>query len=149
MDLHLNTAALDLSAAAVNSVAGFVALEGPDDFKQLVLGTTEPLAVDFLTGASAYETWSNDATYVVSAALGQLTATGLESYATATLSSVTTHGKSGNLALTTTALSNALRLLLCGLRTAVGLTLQITVTDPTGAARIYAQLTVQVNGSVT
>jgi hypothetical protein len=151
MDLLIYTGAKDRSQSAATSASDVTALEGPDDFPQLVLGTTEPLTAKFLSAASTYESWSDDSTYTVTASLGYLTSTGLDVFAEATLSTVISDGKSGDLALDTTALAEALRQAIDGhpRRTAVQMTLQITVTDADGDRRIYAQLPVQVNGRVS
>jgi hypothetical protein len=145
--LFIYTGATDLSAAAVTSAASVTPLVGPDDFRQLVLGTTEPLTVKFLSAASTYESWSDDPTYTVTASLGELTPDGLSLYAEATLDTAVADGKSGDLALTTVALVDAARFATsCRPRaTAMQLVLQITVTDPAGARRAYAQLPLTLN----
>lgn len=150
MDLLIYTGALDRSSAAATSASDLTALVGPDAFPQLVLGTTEPLTAKFLSAASTYESWSGDATYAVTASLGWLTPDGLQVFAEATLSTAISNGKSGELALTTTALCEALRIALgCRPRaTSVEMVLQLTVTDPSGNRRAYAQLPVTVNGRV-
>lgn len=151
MDLLILTSALDRSAAAITSAADVTPLDGPDDFPQLVIGTTEPITVKHLSAASAYEEWSDDPDYTVSVALGTLTATGLDVYASAALSDVITDGKSGSLALTTSALANALAARLgwaCRPRAFI-LTLQVAVTDPEGNRRVYAQLPVALKGTVS
>lgn len=151
MDLLILTSALDRSVAAITSATDTAVLSGPDDFPQLVLGTTEPMTVKHLSAASTYETWSYDPTYTVKVALGNLTATGLDSFAEATLSTVITNqGKSGNLSLTTARLASAMS---CAFNTTrpgarVVMTLQVTVTDPSGNNRVFAQLPVSVRGTV-
>lgn len=146
MELFILTSTKDRSAAAITSASDTTALVGPDDFPQLVLGTTEPLTTKFLSAASTYETWADDPTYTVTASLGALSADGLSVFAEGTLSTVITDGKSGELDLTTAALVDAVRLAICNPRqTAVLMTLQITVTDPDGNRTVPAQLPVQVN----
>lgn len=150
MDLLILTTATDRSLAAITSATDVTALEGPDAFPQLVLGTNEPLTVKHLSAASTYEAWSADAAYTVTASLGVITAQGLLAYTTATLSTVISNGKSGTLNLTTSELVSAAS---CGMhawppRQSLVLTLQITVTDGSGNKRVYAQLPVRLNGSV-
>lgn len=147
MDTFILTSTKDRSAAAITSASDTTALVGPDGFPQLVLGTTEPITAKFLTSASAYESWSGDATYDVTVSLGALTADGLSAYSTATLSTAISNGKSGDLALTTQALVDACKLFLSQRPRApsLGLTLQFDVTDPSGNKRTYAQLPVTLN----
>lgn len=135
----------------MTSAAVTTALSGPDAFPQLVLGTTEPITVKHYSAASTVETWSYDPTYTVVASLGVLTPSGLEVYAEATLSTVITLlGKSGDLALTTARLVSAMANILSTRpnATRATLTLQISVTDPTGNKRVFAQLPVTVVGTV-
>lgn len=145
--LFIYTGATDLSAAAVTSAASLTPLEGPGAFRQLVLGTTEPLTVKFLSAASTYESWSDDPTYTVTASLGELTPDGLALYTESALSTVVADGKSGDLVLTTVPLIDAARFSTsCRPRaTALQVVLQITVTDPAGARRAYAQLPLTLN----
>lgn len=149
MDLFILTSTKDRSAAAITSASDVTPLVGPADFPELVLGTTEPLTVKFLTGASAYETWSDDPTYTVTASVGYLSADGLAVFAEGALSTVVSDGKSGSLSLNTVALADALRFALTGRQSKVGMTLQIAVTDASGDRRVYAQLPVFVNGRVS
>lgn len=151
MDLLINTSALDRSAAAVDSAASFVALSGPDSFPQLVLGTVEPITVQFLNKASTYETWTADPTYIVTVSLGVVTADGSKDYADATLSGVIANGKSGSLPLTGNQLASAMAAYRCG-RVRGGfavMTLQFAVTDPSTNKRVYAQLPVAVADKVS
>lgn len=151
MDLFIKTGVTDLTAAAVTSASDMTALVTPDGLPQLVLGTTEPVSVKFLTAASSYESWSGDATYTVTASLGAVTFNGLDNLAEGTLSTAITNGKSGYLALTTTDLIDYIeRAFGRNARAAsVQLTLQITVTDPTGYRRVYAMLPITVWGRVS
>jgi hypothetical protein len=103
-----------------------------------------------LTGASAYETWTADPTYTFTVQLGRRTATGLDEWASGTIGTATTNGKTGNLDLTGALLSDWMRNLLleCPRQESAVLTLQVSVTAPAGTTRIYAQLPVQVNAYV-
>lgn len=152
MDLLINTAALDKSAAAVGAAATFLPLTGPDDFPQLVLGTTEPITLKFLSAASTFETWSDSLLYTMAVSIGRKTPTGLLDFADATLATVITNGKSGSLALTGSRIADEMRFILACCsnwnRTDVILTLQVKVTDPSGNVRCFAQIPVQVNGKV-
>lgn len=151
MDLFIRTAGVtDLSAAIVTSASDMTALGAPDQLPQLVLGTTEPITAKFLTGASAYETWTADPAYVVMASIGCITSDGTENLAEAELSTVIANGKSGSLALTTVALIDAIDDAFVLNRSArtVELTMQITVTDPTGAKRAYAIFPITIWGRV-
>lgn len=148
MDLLILTTAKDRSAAAITSASDTTALEGPEGFPQLVLGSNEPLTLKFLSAASTYESWSADATYTMTASLGYLSATGLDVLTESTISTLITNGKSGTLSLTTTDIVNAMDLAITGRRDSVLMTLQITVTDASANRRVYAQLPVQVNARV-
>jgi hypothetical protein len=145
MELLILTSALDRSASAITSASNVTALAGPDAFPQLVAGTTEPITVKHLSAASTFESWSDDPLYTVIASLGKLTTSGLDVYAEATLSDVIADGKGGNLPLTTSRLVDALRNWRFPRSV---LTLQITVVDPTGNKRVFAQLPVTVLGTV-
>lgn len=150
MDLLILTSIKDRAASAITSASDVTPLSGPSDFPELVVGTTEPMTVKHLSAASTYETWSYDAAYTVVVALGIITAAGLKVYASGTLSSIiSSQGKSGNLALTSSTLVNALTEIL-GSRTTgrTTMTLQVTVTDGSGNKRVFAQLPVTVRGTV-
>lgn len=152
MDLLINTSALDRSAAAVDGAASFVALSGPDQFPQLVLGTTEPITLKFLSAASTYETWTDDVTYTMVVSLGYKTPSGLLDLADGIIAAQIVNGKSGSLTLTGAKIADQVRWILacCSSwnRTDVILTLQVSVTDAGGLRRVFAQLPVQVNGKV-
>jgi hypothetical protein len=152
MDLIIRTTGTtDLTAAAVVSASDLTPLTAPQDLPQLTLGATEPVTVKFVSAASTYESWSGDATYAVMVTVGQVTADGTEGYAEATLDTTITNGKSGNLNLDTTALNDALALAFLRNKRAntVQLTLQVTVTDPTGNRRVWAMIPVTVWGKVS
>lgn len=149
MLLLINTSAKDRTAAAVDGVASFTSLVGPADFEQLVAGSVEPITLKFLSAASAYETWSADATYTMSLAIGTRTPAGTADLAGATIPTLTTNGKTGSLDLTGPDLAGGFIDCYSGLaRRYVILTLEVAVTDPSGNKRIFAQLPVQVNGRV-
>jgi len=152
MDLIIRTAGVtDLSAAAVTSASDLTALTAPDELPQLVLGTTEPMTVKFVSAAGTFEAWSDDPAYSVMATLGGGTADGTDSYAEAAMDTVISDGKSGDLNLDTTKLNDAIGLAFLRNRRAatVQLVLQITVTDPTGDRRTYAMIPVTVWGKVS
>lgn len=151
MDLIIRTAGVtDISAAAVTSASDLTALTAPDELPQLVLGTTEPMTVKFVSAAGTFEAWSDDPTYEVMIALGIVTALGTDNYADAELATVISDGKSGNLALDTVALVNAVHDAMLRNRRAntVQLVLQVYVTDPSGNRRTYAMLPVTLWGRV-
>ena len=151
MDLVIKTTSItDLSAAAMTSVSDMTALTGPDGFSQLVLGSTEPITLKFVTAASTYAAFTADATYQMIVSLGWISSDGLQDYAETELTTLISNGKSGNLALTSTALIDAVA---CAFQanpraTSVQMTLQITVTDPSGYRRVYAMLPVTLWGRV-
>lgn len=150
MDLYILTSIKDRTASAITSASNVTALSGPTDFPELVVGTTEPITVRHLSAASTYESWSYSESYTIAVALGILTSAGIKVYASGTLGTVIpSEGKSGNLALTTSALVNALTEIL-GTRTTgkATMTLQVTVTDGSGNKRVFAQLSVTVRGTV-
>ncbi len=160
MDLLILTTALDKSAAAMTSITNATALIPPGELPQLVIGTTEPITLKFLTAVSTYETWTADATYTMKVDIGALTANGLKVYASATIANLISNGKSGSIALTTAALVTAISadfarwnhqsinpLVRCRAPFAT-LILQVTVTDPAAAKRVFAQFPVTVNGTV-
>jgi hypothetical protein len=151
MDLLIKTTGItDLTLAAVTSATDLTPLVGPDDFPQLVLGSTEPITLKFLTAASTYASFTADPTYRMIVSLGLVTADGLENYAETELLTAISDGKSGNLALTSTALIDAVECAFAGnwRASTVQLTLQVTVTDPSGYRRAYAMLPVTLWGRV-
>ena len=151
MDLFIKTTGItDLTASAMTSASDVTALTTPDGLPQLVLGSTEPITLKFLTAASTYETWSDDATYQMIVSLGLVTSDGTENLAETELTTLVSDGKSGYLALTSTALIDAVALVFDANPRAstIQLTLQVTVTDPSGYRRVYAMLPVTVWGRV-
>lgn len=151
MDLFILTNGVtDLTAAAVTSASDVTPLSPPDDLPQLVLGGTEPITLKFLTAASTYASFTADATYQMVVSLGKITADGTEDYAETELTTLITNGKSGNLALTSTALIDAFAAVqLANPRAStMQLALQVTVTDPSGYRRAYAMLPVTLWGRV-
>lgn len=150
MDLLIYTGETNPAQSLVTSASDLTRLDLPDDLRQLVLGTVEPLTVKFLSAASTYESFSADPSYVVVASLGYLTAEGLDVFAETTLSTAIADGKSGNLSCDTAALSLNLRAALVRpYQTQAQFVLQISVTDPNGNRRVWAQAPVWVNGRVT
>jgi len=151
MDLFIRTAGVtDLSAAAVKSASDFTALSGPSDFPQLVLGVDEPVSLRFLSAVSTYEAWSDDPTYTMKVSLGQITAGGLRNLAESTIATVATDYKTGTLALTGISLIDYMNTAFGynSRAASVQLTMQVTVTDPSGNRRVFAMLPVTVLGSV-
>lgn len=151
MDLIIRTTGtLDLTAAAVTSASDLTPLNPPDDLPQLVLGTTEPITVKFVSAASTFEAWSDDPTYTVYASLGVVTSRGTDILSESVLSTVISDGKSGDLPVNTDALASYVFGAFAENRRAntVQLTLQITVADSNGDRRAYAMLPVTVWGRV-
>jgi hypothetical protein len=151
MDLFiLTTGVTDLSASAITSASNVTPLVPPTGLPQLVLGTTEPITVKFLTAASTYETWSDDPAYDVIVSLGLITSDGLEDYVQTELATVITEGKSGSLQLTSDKLIAAVEAAFGRNLHAstVEFVLQINVTAPVGSMRCFAMLPVTVWGRV-
>jgi hypothetical protein len=150
VNLYIDTTATDLTAAAVVSAANLTPIDTTNDLPPFVLGRTEPIEVEFLTGANAYASWSTDATYVVSVALGEQTVDGSQNYVEVNLDTATEHGKSGYLACTTATLYSALYNVLVGRprASAALFVLEVNVLGPDGGRRTYAQLPVRLNALV-
>ena len=178
MNLFIYTGAPDLSNCAATTLADcnalIAALANPyttanantlsrinSSFPQLVLGDSEPLVVKFLSAANTYETWSGDASYVLSANLGLPTQDGSEWYAQAGTFTTIANGWSGRMALSTEPLigfiqesigqsraNQRLPFQAGGYNTGGALYLQLTVTDASGYRETYSIPTVRITGRV-
>lgn len=168
MNLYVYTGAPDLAACTATTAADLSAmvsaLANPGtaanaatlariatSFPQLVLGDSEPLNVYFYSGAATAESWSGNAAYTLAAQLGILTPDGSEFLAAGSDFEVVANGWSGRMALTTTALVNAMqRYPFAGtVNPVLGVVLQLIVTDPDGNRETYAIPSLRVVGRVS
>lgn len=146
MILYIDTTASDLAQSAVASATDLT----PADPGELVLGDSEPLTLYFLTAASTYAAWTILAGYTVTVALGLTTTDSTQDLASTTAFTDITNGFTGRLALTATALADAIACQLNKRPMQAGgwFALQIAVTDPTGHRETYATLPIFVRTSV-
>lgn len=146
MILYIDTLAKDKTQAAMTALATYTAAT---ELEQLVLGDSEPMVLHFLTAASTYASWVNDATYGVSVGLGVQDADASRLYTSTTTFTVSSTSRSGRLSLDTTDLRDAVAFICSQTnRTYAKLVLQIRVTDPSGNIETLALLTVFVQNRV-
>lgn len=142
MDIFINTAAADINDATVTSLTDSTQVT---DFKQLVLGDSEPLTLYFMDGSAA-EAWSGDATYTPVLSLGPPDALG-DSLSTSSNFTAITDGWSGRMSVATTILYDycyRAQLANRNIRSVV-LNLQARVTDPNGNQETFALINIVVS----
>lgn len=145
MNIFINTAADDLNAATVTSLTDPAEVT---DFKQLALRDSEPLVIKFMDGSAA-ESWSGDATYTLSVAIGESTATGDSLYSSVSSFSTISNGWSGRISLATDALINACyRNQSRSSKDFIQLFMHIRVADPSNNVETYALIPIVVSYSV-
>jgi hypothetical protein len=146
MILYIDTLAKDKTQAAMTALATYTATT---DLEQLVLGDSEPLVLHFLTAASTYASWVNDASYTVTVGLGDQEADSAKLYTSTSSFTPSATSRTGRLSINTTDLRDAISAAVYGTtRKGVLMVLQIRVTDPSGNIETLALLSVYVQNRV-
>jgi hypothetical protein len=147
MELVIDVSATDVTNSAVTSVTDDTPVA---ELKQLFTGDDEPLSVQFTDGSAA-PAWASDATYVLTAALGVPTPTGLLDLTSTSSFTLTGSTRTGSLDLSAVKLTDYLRTHLGdlpGRRSGLLLSLQLRIETPAGKNITYAQLPVTVQSAV-